>query len=102
MTTAMVENGGGMGALWTLLLAQAAAPISPIELSKGPVTTTAVAVTVRLDPEGRVLACRSGMGGAAACKGFPKGRVVSAPLRRNGKPVGGLMTVSTTSVVSLR
>ncbi|PAX09502.1 hypothetical protein [Sphingomonas lenta] len=91
-----------MGVHWIMLLMQAAAPAQVMDLSRGPVSTTTVAVTVTLDPQGRVLSCRSGVGGAAACAGFKKGRVVSAPLRKNGKPVGGLMTVSTTSIVSER
>lgn len=73
---------------------------APLELGRGPVSDTNVAVTVRLDPEGRVVSCRAGERGQAACLSFPKGRVVSAPLRRNGRPVRGRMTVSTTTVVS--
>lgn len=86
---------------WLMLLAQAG-PAQTMDLSQGPVSTTTVAVTVTLDPQGRVLSCKPGAGGAAACAGFKKGRVVAAPLRKNGKPVGGLMTVSTTSIVSER
>lgn len=91
------------GALLISLLAQAV-PAQTLDLSQGPVSTTTVAVTVTLDPQGRVLSCKPGTGaaGAAACAGFKKGRVVSAPLRKDGKPVGGIMTVSTTSIVSER
>lgn len=95
------------GALWIMLLAQAAptpTPAQTLDLSDGPVSTTTVAVTVTLDPQGRVVSCKpsTGAAGPAACAGFKKGRVVSAPLRKNGKPIGGLMTVSTTSIVSER
>lgn len=74
--------------------------IAPMDLSRGPVATTNVAVEVKLDAQGRVTACRVPRGDGAACRGFPKGRVVSAPLRRNGRPVSGRMTVSTTTIVS--
>ena len=84
----------------TILLLLAVQAAAPLDLTDGPKTLTAVAVTVVLDAEGRVVSCKPGTGGAVACTGFKKGRVVSAPLRRNGKPTGGLMTVSTTSIVS--
>lgn len=71
-----------------------------IDVGHGPVATTTVAVRVRLSPEGKVVSCAAAEAGPAACAGFPKGRVVAAPIRRNGKPVGGMMTVSTTTVVS--
>jgi len=71
-----------------------------MELGRGPIATTTVAVTVTLDAEGRVLTCRTPSRDTIACRGFPKGRVVSAPLRRGGRPVRGKMTVSTTTVVS--
>ena len=71
-----------------------------MDLSRGPVATTTVAVTVLLDPAGRVVSCQAAT--PTACAGFPKGRVVAQPLRRDGKPVAGKMTVSTTSVVSER
>lgn len=73
-----------------------------MEVGKGPVATTTVAVTVMLDAAGKVVSCRSASGTGGACAGFPKGRVVSAPIRSDGKPVAGKMTVSTTTVVSAR
>lgn len=76
--------------------------VQPLDLTNGPKTLTAVAATITLDAQGWVVTCRPGTGGAIACAGFKKGRVVSAPLLRGGKPVGGLMTVSTTTVVSAR
>lgn len=92
-----------MSVAWMfLLLATAGGQAQVMELGKGPVATTTVAVKVHLDAEGRVLSCVAarGGGGGAACAGFPKGRVVSVPLRRDGRPVAGTMTVSTTTVVS--
>lgn len=89
-----------MGMLVAALLAQAAsAAPGVVDLTNGPVTTTTVAVTVTLDPEGRVVSCR---GALTTCLNFKKGRVVAQPLRRNGRPVPGVMTVSTTTVVSAR
>lgn len=89
-----------MGILIAALLGQAAAAgPGVVDLSRGPVTTTNVAVTVSLDPEGRVVSCR---GALTTCLNFRKGRVVAQPLRRNGRPVPGVMTVSTTTVVSAR
>jgi len=84
----------------TLLMILAAFQAAPvvIDVTKGPVATTTVAVRVSLDPEGRVLSCRAATGNA--CIGFPKGRIVASPIRRAGRPVKGEMTVSTTTVVS--
>jgi hypothetical protein len=91
--------------IW-MVMAQVASGSAVLDLSNGPVTTTTVAVTVTLDAQGRVILCRGGSAGgassAALCRGFPKGRIVSAPLRRNGRPVAGLMSVSTTTIVSQR
>ena len=85
----------------TLQMAIAVAQAGPaIDVTNGPVATTTVAVQVALDPSGRVMSCRPAGAGEAACVGFPKGRIVSLPIRRNGKPVSGKMTVSTTTVVS--
>ena len=83
--------------LAVLAMAQAG-PV--IDVSKGPVATTTVAVKVTLDATGRVVSCRAAGTTGGACAGFPKGRVVSLPIRRDGKPVAGTMTVSTTTVVS--
>jgi hypothetical protein len=89
------------GLAWVALAGVGQVPAGgAMELGRGAVSNTNVAVTVRLDSEGRVLSCRSGPRGQAACLSFPKGRVVSLPLRRNGRPVRGRMTVSTTTVVS--
>jgi len=81
-----------------LLIAALQAGPTVIDVTKGPVATTTVAVKVSLDAEGRVLTCRAATDNA--CAGFPKGRKVSAPIRKNGRPVRGTMTVSTTTVVS--
>ena len=81
-----------------LLFAALQAVPTIIDVSRGPVATTTVAVKVSLDAEGRVLSCRAAT--SNACVGFPKGRRVASPIRRNGKPVKGVMTVSTTTVVS--
>jgi len=86
--------------LLLMLAIQTASPV--IDVTRGPVATTTVAVRVSLDSEGRVLSCRTETAASGACVGFPKGRVVSSPIRRQGKPVGGTMTVSTTTVVSGR
>lgn len=86
-----------------MLLTVAALQSAPmIDVTRGPVATTTVAVTVSLDPQGRVVACRAAGGSNGACAGFPKGRTVSLPIRRAGKPVAATMTVSTTTVVSAR
>ena len=82
-----------------VLVAALLADAQVIDVTRGPVATTTVAVTVMLDPEGRVLSCRSASA-AGACAGFPKGRTVASPIRKGGKPVNGKMTVSTTTVVS--
>ena len=92
-----------MDAIWALTLLQAVAAEPPsIDLTRGPSRTTTVAVEVVVDAEGKVVSCRPGALNLGACDGFTKGRVVTAPLRRNGKPVGGIMTVSTTTVVAAR
>jgi hypothetical protein len=83
-------------AMLSMMLLQIAA----MDLSKGPVASTNVAVEVKLDAEGKVTACRVPKGDQLACKSFVKGRTVASPLRRHGKPVAGKMTVSTTTVVS--
>lgn len=85
-----------------LALVAAATSQGVMDLSRGPVATTTVAVKVALDAEGRVVSCRPAQPGPSACVGFPRGRVVAQPLRRGGRPVGGTMTVSTTTVVSAR
>ena len=86
--------------LLLMLAIQTASPI--IDVTRGPVATTTVAVRVSLDSEGRVLSCRTATTASGACVGFRKGLVVSSPIRHRGKPVGGMMTVSTTTVVSGR
>lgn len=92
MGLTMVMTGAMMAAL-------AQQPLV-IDVTNGPVATTTVAVKVSLDGAGRVVSCRTASGVGGACAGFPKGRVVSAPIRRNGQPVAATMTVSTTTVVS--
>ncbi|MDE0879139.1 MAG: hypothetical protein OSB00_10825 [Sphingomonas bacterium] len=86
--------------LLSMLAIQVAAPV--IDVTRGPVATTTVAVRVSLDSEGRVVSCRTATAASGACVGFPKGRVVSSPIRHRSEPVGGMMTVSTTTVVSGR
>lgn len=77
-----------------------AATAATVDLSRGPVTTTTVAATVWLDAQGRVERCAPGATGPIACTAFKKGRVVSPPLRRNGRPARGKMTLSTTTIIS--
>lgn len=74
--------------------------VAPIDLGAAPVTNTAVAVEVRLDSKGRVVSCKSATAGPKACDTFTKGRVVSSPLSKGGKPTAGLMTVSTTTTIT--
>ena len=61
-----------------MLLTVAALQSAPmIDVTRGPVATTTVAVTVSLDPQGRVVACRAAGGATGPAPDFPR----AAPYR---------------------
>ena len=78
----------------------------PIDLTAGPHVAPSFSIIVSVDPEGRATACRtqSTMPGKSVgpdpCSSFPIGRTIVGPLLKDGKPVSGTVTFTSTQTVA--
>lgn len=78
----------------------------PIDLTAGPYVVPSLSIVVNVDSEGKAIECRTEstipgkIVGPDPCSDYKPGRSIVGPLRKDGKPVPGIVTFSSSETVT--